>query len=53
MDICYDRRKHRVEIFMGEEGPVKLKLLTFGLHEYVCGAICVCIHTSLASDNRK
>jgi hypothetical protein len=44
--------KHRVEIFMEEEGPAKLKLLPIGLYGYVCGAVCVCIRTPLASDDR-
>jgi hypothetical protein len=44
--------KHGVEMFMGEEGPVQLKLLPFGLYGYVCGAICLCKHTPLASDDR-
>lgn len=44
--------KHTVEMFMGEEGPVQLKWLPIGLYGYVCGVICVCIHTPLASDDR-
>jgi hypothetical protein len=44
--------KHRVEIFIGEERPVQLKLIPIGLYGHVCGAICVCIHTPLASDDR-